>query len=447
MNNLRSWSRSVVLSAALAAPALFAAAASAAVSVAPIFGSNMVLQRGVPVPVFGTGDVGSTVTVQFGNQSVSTAVGSTGKWQVNLASMNASAAPASMVVSASGSTPVTFTGVQVGEVLLFSGQSNMDMTMNESNDSASYVSSAGSNNIRLFLMKAGSGPAGKSWQVASPTSVGAFSAVGYWAGLEVYKSLDVPVGLIQATHDGTNISEWQTTNGGAGADYLAMVKPIQPYAIKAVGWYQGESNGGDSAYETKLTAMINEWRTDWAMPGLPFGIVQLPSSKWDACKAAQYNVSRKVANTFLVVTHDLPGGSQLHPTTKRPVGRRMGIGLRGSVYGEGIVYSGPLAAPSPASYTTATKVVVSMTSTGSGLVTSSGAPSPAQIATATGRWTTATAVIVGNTIEFSGVTNPKRVRFGYGGAGNLFNIVSIPVEGGAATETRLPASLFELTLP
>jgi sialate O-acetylesterase len=194
--------------------------------------------------------------------------------------------------------------------------------------------------------------------------------------------------------------------------------------------------------------MINEWRTDWKMPALPFGIVQLPSAKWDAARSAQYRVSRNVPNTFLVVTSDLPSPSQLHPTTKRPIGRRMGIGLRGTVYGQAIEYSGPLAWPAPTSYASGNKIVVSFAHVGSGLITSGGSPAPAQIATATGRFVSATATIVGNTIEFTGnLTNPKRVRFGYGGQGNLFNIVNIPVEGGAATETRLPASLFELTVP
>src|SRR5205085_10295927 len=46
--------------------------AQAALSVSPIFGSNMVLQRNTTVPVFGTADAGATVSVQFQNQNVST---------------------------------------------------------------------------------------------------------------------------------------------------------------------------------------------------------------------------------------------------------------------------------------------------------------------------------------------------------------------------------------
>src|SRR5689334_13123014 len=103
----------VVIAIAAFAPAI----AQAALSVSPIFGSNMVLQRNTTVPVFGTADVGATVTVQFQNQSLSAVADATGKWRVNLATMPASASPSSMTVT-SGASQVIFTGVQVGEVWL-----------------------------------------------------------------------------------------------------------------------------------------------------------------------------------------------------------------------------------------------------------------------------------------------------------------------------------------
>src|ERR1044072_2118628 len=272
-------------------PALFltlcgATPALAALNVSPIFRSNMVLQRGMSGPVFGGGDIGATVTVQFQNQTVATVVGSSGKWQVNLSSMTASATPSTMTVSATGSPSVMFTSVQVGEVWLMSRQSNMGLALRNAHDSAPYIADAGHPKIRLFRMTAGNGPSTSSWQISDSTTADDFSAVGYWAGLELSLKLGVPVGLIQATHDGTNISEWETSYGGDGSDYIAMVKAIQPFAIRGIGWYQGESNGGDAAYETKHRDMITQWRTDWARPDVPFGVVQLPSTKWTTARVA-----------------------------------------------------------------------------------------------------------------------------------------------------------------
>ena len=449
MRVFASWPRALAAAAALLAGGVTGSSALAAVSVNPIFRSNMVLQRGMACPVFGDGDVGATVTVQFQNQTVSTVVGSGGRWQVNLASMAASASPAALTVSATGSPSVTFDGVQVGEVWLMSGQSNMGLPLGQANDSAPYIADAANHNIRLFRMVAGGGPASSSWQVSTSATADDFSAVGYWAGLELSKRLGVPVGLIQATHDGTNISAWQTTNGGDGVDYLAMVKAIQPFAVRGIGWYQGESNGGDAAYETKLRDMITQWRTDWGRPDVPFGIVQLPSSKWTTARVAQFNVSQTVANTFLVVTHDLPDPNQLHPPTKRPVGVRLGLGARATVYGEAVEYSGPVRAPSPTSYVIGNKVVLKWTHAGGGLSTlDGGALQTFQVAGSNGRYTSATAAIVGDTVEVtSGVAAPKAVRYGYSSGANLGNSVSIPVEGGAATVTQLPGSLFELKFP
>jgi sialate O-acetylesterase len=435
-------------------PALFltlfgATPALAALNVSPIFRSNMVLQRGMSCPVFGGGDIGATVTVQFQNQTVSTVVGSSGKWQVNLSSMTASATPSTMTVSATGSPSVMFTSVQVGEVWLMSGQSNMGLPLRNANDSAPYIADAVNHNIRLFRMTAGNGPSTSSWQISDSTTADDFSAVGYWAGLELSLKLGVPVGLIQATHDGTNISEWETSNGGDGSDYIAMVKAIQPFAIRGIGWYQGESNGGDAAYETKLRDMITQWRTDWGRPDVPFGVVQLPSTKWTTARVAQFNVTQTVANTFLVVTHDLPDQNQLHPPTKKPVGIRLGLGARATVYGENIEYSGPVRALPPTSFVIGNKVVLKWTHIGNGLSTlDGGGLQTFQIAGSNGRYTSATAAIVGDTVEVtSGVAAPKAVRYGFSSGANLSNNVNIPVEGGAVTVTQLPGSLFELQFP
>lgn len=271
-------------------------------------------------------------------------------------------------------------------------------------------------------------------------------------GLDLSETLAVPIGLIQATHDGTSISVWTHSNSGTGDDYDAMVRTIQPFAVKGVAWYQGESDAGDKAYDVKLTGMINEWRTDWGLPNLPFGIVQLTwrPSGYVAAREAQLRVSQSVANTFLVVTTDLPVSNYLHPNEKKPVGIRLGIGARGAVYGESIEYSGPIRNPS-ASFVTGNTVAISFTHLGFELATSNGkAPGPFKIAGANGRFQTATATIIGDVVyvSSSSVSAPKTVRYQWDySVGNLCNLVSIPTEGGMVFVDRLPVSQFELKLP
>lgn len=424
-----------------------AAAALSTLTVAPIFGANMVLQRETTVPIFGTAAAGAAVTVDFQGQHATAVANTLGQWTASLAPMPASTSPAAMTIS-SGSASLVLSEVQVGEVWLCSGQSNMGKPLSYADGSAPYIADAGNHNLRLFRMTGGSGPSTTTWQTSNPTTAASFSAVCYWMGLDLSFDLGVPIGLIQATDDGSNISEWQHTNGGTGVAYDAMVAPIQPLAIKAVLWYQGESNGGDVNYQTKLTDMLAEWRGAWALPALPFGIVQLPAAKWTAARSAQYNVSRIVANTYLVVTSDLPGSTQLHPTAKYLVGMRSSIGARGAVYGEPVEFSGPV--PAPTSYVSGRTVVLDLAHVGNGLSTSDGlAPGTFQLAGATGNYVSATATIVGNTIQVtaSRISAPRRVRYGWSGAGNLRNAVSIPTEGGAKTVSVLPASLFQVNLP
>lgn len=438
--------------AAAAAVLLGGQAASGALAVAPIFRSNMVLQRDAVVPVFGSAAAGAGVTVQFLGQSVAATADSSGRWRANLAAMAANTSLAEMTVS-SGPERVTFTGVQVGEVWVCSGQSNMGKPLSYANGGAAAIAEAFRHNLRLFQMTAGSGPAASAWRVSDSTAAAGFSAVCYWMGLELsQKFAGVPVGLIQATHDGTAISTWTHTNGGSGEDYVAMVKAIQPFAVKGVSWYQGESDAGDNSYDVKLAGLIGGWRADWGQAKLPFGIVQLTwrPSGWVAAREGQLRASQSVADAFLVVTTDLPVSNYLHPNEKKPVGLRLAIGARGAVYGEAMEFSGPVR-DAVTSSVAGSMVTLRFRHTGSGLATSNGkAPGPFKIAGANGRFQSATAVIVGDTVQVSSsaVAAPKMVRYQWDYAvGNLVNAVNIAVEGGAGFVTRLPASQFELKLP
>src|ERR1700722_411429 len=113
------------IAATLTGAALLAgSSARADVKLPAIFSDHMVLQQGMAVTVWGTGDAGEDVTVTFGQQKQSAKATDKGNWAVKLANLSASDKPEELVVA--GKNTVAFKDVLVGEVWVCSGQSNME---------------------------------------------------------------------------------------------------------------------------------------------------------------------------------------------------------------------------------------------------------------------------------------------------------------------------------
>ena len=100
---------------------LFSICLSAKVKLPAFFADNMVLQRGMRVPVWGTAQPGESVTVSFAGQTKRGTAGTDGRWRVDLDPMAASKEPRTLVI---GERKIA--NVLVGEVWLASGQSNME---------------------------------------------------------------------------------------------------------------------------------------------------------------------------------------------------------------------------------------------------------------------------------------------------------------------------------
>jgi sialate O-acetylesterase len=132
--------------------------------------------------------------------------------------------------------------------------------------------------------------------------------------------------------------------------YNGMVHPLTPYAIAGMGWYQGESNVPEGErYGERLTAFLAAMRQAWRRPDLPVAVVQLApyahptSNKLPLVWEAQLKAAR-APNTGLVVLSDLvPDVTDLHPTNKRDVGRRLARWAMSAVYGRrDLTPTGPL---------------------------------------------------------------------------------------------------------
>jgi sialate O-acetylesterase len=189
-------------------------------NIASIFTSGMVLQQGIPVPVWGTASPGSTITVRFAGQRVSGVVDTEGRWMVRLVPMAANAVPAVLEVSSSDGACLSLSDVLVGEVWVCSGQSNMEWPLTGSRNGDEEASRAHFPGIRLFTVPQRpsgvpeSGVTGASWCACSPETAAKFSAVAYYFGRELQSRLQpanaasVPIGLINASWGGTVGEAW-----------------------------------------------------------------------------------------------------------------------------------------------------------------------------------------------------------------------------------------------
>ena len=101
-------------------------AVRADVTPASIFTDHMVLQRGKPIPVWGTAAPGERVTVSVAGLTQSIDAGGDGKWMVRLDDLP-TGGPYALTIEAKNT--IKLDDVYVGEVWLCSGQSNMDFTV------------------------------------------------------------------------------------------------------------------------------------------------------------------------------------------------------------------------------------------------------------------------------------------------------------------------------
>jgi sialate O-acetylesterase len=318
---------------------LVAVSAAGEVRLAPLFATGAVLQRDRPVPVWGFATAGSTISVRFADQTLTTTTDASGVWRVELAPMPASAMPQTLSVN-----DVRLEDLLVGDVWLCSGQSNMEWALDRCVGGPEAVAAASNVNLRLCLVphNAQQEPqreVAARWMKPEAKTVRTFSAIAYWFGDQLQRETGVPVGIIANPYGGTIIEGWlpratlqqgpwpqdKRTNlelaladdaerrraaqdaltayetekvaaqqagrpappappalpgdlRGPSMLWNGMLAPLAPYRLRGVLWYQGESNaypGLATTYRDLLPALIRDWRAAFADPELPMVIFQL----------------------------------------------------------------------------------------------------------------------------------------------------------------------------
>ena len=187
--------------------------------IASVFSDHMILQREMPVPVWGEADPNEKLTITFNGQSVPAVANAEGKWTAKLASMPANAKPQSLVVTSNKEgRKLEVQDILVGEIWLASGQSNMEWEMQMKEDSKADIPNTKHPEIRLLQIPLVTAVTPQEsvdakWAQSSPESAASFSAVGYYFGLKLHQELKIPIGIIQSAWGGTAIEPWTSLPG------------------------------------------------------------------------------------------------------------------------------------------------------------------------------------------------------------------------------------------
>ncbi len=318
--------------------------AKADVVLPKIFSDNMVLQRGMKIPIWGWANPGERITASLENHSAETVSDADGKWKLFLGPLEAGG-PFDFKIEAMNT--VLLKNVLVGEVWVCSGQSNMALEVSSCDNAQMEIATANYPQIRLFQVKSAKSSVALSdvspivgqepnwlnkWQVCSPQAVSNFTGVGYFFAREIWKKYQVPVGIISASWGGTTaeawvpkdalendqdlvpiLQEWPKYNNDEewlrleyesfvkdveeahkegkpeplyfnqpSVLYNGIIAPVVPFGIRGVAWYQGESNTYRALQYRKLfPALITKWRQNWGQGNFPFLFVQLANYKFE----------------------------------------------------------------------------------------------------------------------------------------------------------------------
>jgi len=189
--------------------------AYAQVTLAKVFGDNMVLQRGIKIPIWGKSTPGANINATLGEIRVKATANRQGEWKVFFPAFKAGG-PYKLSISESGrpGSGIELQGILIGDVWLASGQSNMEWSVKQAQDAVNEIAKADFPKIRLFQvahvkkLRPQEDVADGKWKICSPENVAQFSAVGYYFAKKIHLDQGVPIGVIQSTWGGTPIEAW-----------------------------------------------------------------------------------------------------------------------------------------------------------------------------------------------------------------------------------------------
>lgn len=256
----------VVLSIAL----LSAAECRCDVRLPAIYSDNLVLQKGVSVPVRGWAEPGEKVAVDFAGTHKETKADGAGKWEVKFGPLPVTSAPSEMRVT--GKNAVVIRNVLVGDVWLASGQSNMEMPVKNAANAAQEMAAADFPGIRFFMVERDLSSAPKDdcagrWVVCGPTSVGPFSAAAYFFARELHQKHKIPTGVINSSVGASSCQAWTPAEVLAADKTLPQLADLAPESYTSWKTYLDFKNATYDRCSYADTGIKPECLA-WSKPGL-----------------------------------------------------------------------------------------------------------------------------------------------------------------------------------
>ena len=350
---------------------LFALSDKVPFKVASVFSDHMVLQRNAQVPVWGWARPGTSVkvTTYWNEKSYTATTDKSGCWKVVVPTPDAGG-PYDILVKA-GSEERILTDVLIGEVWIFTGQSNMEMPVKGFNQQrvngsaqALISSSRYADKIRILEIKRPATVTPRqdipsvSWQKGCGNDAANISAIGWFFSQYITDALDVPVGLIENAWGGCMIEPYMTAEAIAFAldgnvsderynhilerknqknkapvavatIWNSRMLPLAGYAARGFIWYQGESNRRDRYYDLLQNAMVRQWRMAWGDKdnAMPFMFTTIAPYKYDGPAGTsraffvenQLRSLKFIPNAYAAVTESIGDQWCIHPAKKQEV--------------------------------------------------------------------------------------------------------------------------------
>ena len=235
------------------------------------------------------------------------------------------------------------------------------------------------------------------------------------------------------------------SNKTLAANYYGMLKPIMPYRVAGVIWYQGESNIGHAEEYYKLfPTLVQCWRDAFKNQGMKFYYCQLapyefgfgaPSYEIREAQRRCMSVMNGVGMASLI---DIGRKETMHPVRKKEVGERLALWALNDLYGKQCETAGPNFQSMVINKNT---IELHFDHVEVGLVAKGGRLSGFEIGDSRGNFLPADAEISGDKVivQCPEVPKPKNVRYcwqNYVRTATLYNGAGLPAPS-FSTEKRI----------